>query len=115
MDGTLSRHSLTWKKDASVCVVVASGGYPGRYKMGIPIEGLDAASSGEGVIVFHAGTALEEGRIVTAGGRVLGVTALGPTVAEAIERAYRAVDKISFEGAHFRRDIGRKALQREEE
>jgi phosphoribosylamine--glycine ligase len=115
MDGTLSRHSLTWKEDASVCVVVASGGYPGRYKTGIPIEGLDDAADQEGVIVFHAGTALEEGRIVTAGGRVLGVTALGPTVAEAIERAYRAVDKISFEGAHFRRDIGRKALQREEE
>jgi phosphoribosylamine--glycine ligase len=114
MDGTLAEHTLTWKKDASVCVVLASGGYPGKYDKGLVIEGLEEAASEEGVIVFHAGTAGKDGKIVTAGGRVLGVTALGPTIRDAIDKAYRAVDKIHFEGRHFRRDIGRKALQREE-
>ena len=95
-------------------MVLASGGYPGRYDKGLVIEGLEEAASEEGVIVFHAGTAGKDGKIVTAGGRVLGVTALGPTVRAAIEKAYRAVDKIHFEGRHFRRDIGQKALQREE-
>ena len=115
MDGTLAEHSLTWKNDTSVCVVVASGGYPGKYDKGLPIDGLEEAASEEGVIVFHAGTAQKDGRIVTAGGRVLGVTALGPTVREAIEKAYRATEKIHFEGRHFRTDIGRKALNRQEE
>ncbi len=113
IDGTLAGHSLSWKKEACVCVVLASGGYPGKYEKGLPIEGLDEASSEEGVIVFHAGTARKEGKIVTAGGRVLGVTALGATVREAIEKSYRAAEKIHFEGRHFRRDIGQKALRRE--
>ncbi len=115
IDGTLAEQKLTWKKEASVCVVMASGGYPGKYDTGIAIEGLAEAGSEEGVIVFHAGTAKKEGRIVTSGGRVLGVTALGPTVKEAIEKSYRAVEKIHFEGRHFRRDIGQKALRRGEE
>jgi phosphoribosylamine--glycine ligase len=114
IDGNLGEHTLSWKKEACVCVVLASGGYPGKYETGIPIEGLDEAGRDEGVIVFHAGTAREEGRIVTAGGRVLGVTALGATVKEAIERSYRATEKIHFEGKHFRKDIGLKALKREE-
>ncbi len=114
IDGTLDRISLTWKKEASVCVVIAAGGYPGRYEKGTPIGGLEEAASEDGVMVFHAGTALENGKIVSAGGRVLGVTALGPTVREAIEKAYRAVGKISFPGSHFRKDIGMKALKREE-
>ena len=114
IDGTLDKISLTWKKEASVCVVMASGGYPGKYGNGVPIGNLDKASSEEGVIVFHAGTAASDGGIVSAGGRVLGVTALGPTVREAIEKAYRAVEKIDFPGSHFRRDIGMKALRRED-
>jgi phosphoribosylamine--glycine ligase len=113
IDGTLDQVSLTWKKEASVCVVMASGGYPGKYDNGVPIGNLDEAASEEGVIVFHAGTAAKDGGIVSAGGRVLGVTALGPTVREAIEKAYRAVEKVDFPGSHFRRDIGMKALQRE--
>jgi phosphoribosylamine--glycine ligase len=114
IDGTLDQFTLEWKKEASVCVVIASGGYPGKYSKSVPIGGLDEAAGEEGVIVFHAGTAEENGKIVSAGGRVLGVTALGPTVREAIEKAYRAVEKIDFPGCHFRRDIGMKALRRED-
>ncbi|HEX4458624.1 MAG TPA: phosphoribosylamine--glycine ligase [Polyangia bacterium] len=94
---------------ASVCVVVAAGGYPGAYRSGLPIGGLDAAGAVDGVTVFHAGTRRDDsGHIVTAGGRVLGVTALGDDVENARQRAYRAVDSIHFEGAHHRRDIGRR-------
>jgi phosphoribosylamine--glycine ligase len=112
IDGTLSGHTLDWTQDASVCVVMASGGYPGKYGKGVVITGLEEAASEDGLIVFHAGTAEKDGEIVTSGGRVLGVTALGPTVKEAIAKAYRAVEKIRFEGAHYRTDIGRKALER---
>jgi len=114
IDGTLDRITLNWKKEASVCVVVASGGYPGKCDRGVPIGNLDEAASEDGVIIFHAGTAARNGGIVSDGGRVLGVTALGPTVREAIEKAYRAVEKIDFPGSHFRRDIGMKALRRED-
>ena len=93
---------------AAVCVTLASGGYPGAYATGVPITGVDDAALLGGVEVFHAGTALREGRLVTAGGRVLGVTAVAPDVARAIERAYQAVDRIRFDGMHFRRDIGRR-------
>ncbi|HWE26515.1 MAG TPA: phosphoribosylamine--glycine ligase [Polyangia bacterium] len=94
---------------ASVCVVVAAGGYPGAYRSGLPIGGLDAAVAVDGVTIFHAGTRRDDsGHIVTAGGRVLGVTALGDDVENARQRAYRAVDSIHFEGAHHRRDIGRR-------
>ncbi len=94
---------------ASVCVVVAAGGYPGAYRSGLPIGGLDDAGAVDGVTVFHAGTRRgDDGHIVTAGGRVLGVTALGGDVEDARSRAYRAVDCIQFEGAHHRRDIGRR-------
>lgn len=113
IDGTLQGHTLNWTKDASVCVVMASGGYPGKYGKGVVIKGLEEAASEDGLVVFHAGTAEKDGEIVTNGGRVLGVTALGPTVKEAIAKAYRAVAKIEFEGAHYRTDIGRKALERE--
>jgi phosphoribosylamine--glycine ligase len=91
---------------------MASGGYPGSYEKGLLIEGLDEAESCDGVMVFHAGTAVKDSRTVTAGGRVLGVTALGPDIPSAIERAYDAVGKIRFDGMHYRKDIGAKALAR---
>lgn len=108
--GTLARHELKWKPEASVCVVMASHGYPGRYAKGKIITGLDAASQLPGTKVFHAGTAWQEGRIVTQGGRVLGVTALGRDLRAAQAAAYAAVEAIHFEGAHFRRDIAAKAV-----
>jgi phosphoribosylamine--glycine ligase len=93
---------------AGVCVTLASAGYPGRYETGVPISGIEEAESVAGVEVFHAGTARRDGRLVTAGGRVLGVTAVADDVPRAIERAYEAVARIRFEGMHFRRDIGRR-------
>jgi phosphoribosylamine--glycine ligase len=93
---------------AAVCVTLASRGYPGTYPTGLPITGVEAAESIAGVHVFHAGTARRDGRLVTAGGRVLGVTAVAADVPRAIETAYEAVGRISFEGVHFRRDIGRR-------
>jgi phosphoribosylamine--glycine ligase len=111
IDGRLSATAVDWHEDAAVCVVLASGGYPGAYPTGLPISGLEEAGREEGVVVFHAGTALRDGRIVTTGGRVLGVTARGATIRQAIDRSYRAASKISFEGMHYRRDIGQKALR----
>lgn len=110
INGTLDKIELKWKADASVCVVMASGGYPGQYEKGKPIRGLDDAAKIPGVKVFHAGTALKDGQIVTNGGRVLGVTALGKDLKTARAAAYAAVEKIHFDGAHFRRDIGLKGL-----
>jgi phosphoribosylamine--glycine ligase len=97
-----------WPPVASVCVCVASGGYPGQYATGLPIRGIEAAESRPGVHVFHAGTATREGRLVTAGGRVLGVTAVAENLEGAIATAYAAVREISFEGMHYRTDIGRR-------
>jgi phosphoribosylamine--glycine ligase len=98
---------------AAVCVVVASGGYPGRYPTGLPIDGIDEAERVPGVVVFHAGTALPDGGVVTAGGRVLGVTATADDVPAAVEAAYAAVARIRFEGMHYRRDIGRRNATQE--
>jgi phosphoribosylamine--glycine ligase len=109
--------AIRWRAEASACVVMASGGYPGPYETGREISGLDptgALPDAEGVQVFHAGTALRAGRLVTAGGRVLGVQALGHDIREAVARAYAAAARIRFDGAHFRRDIGRRALARQE-
>ncbi len=111
IDGELDRVGLEWDPRAAVCVVMASGGYPGSYRKGIEIRGLEEAAALEDVVVFHAGTRREGDRVVTAGGRVLGVTALGDDIPAAIRRAYEAVERISWEGAHYRRDIGRKALR----
>ena len=97
-----------WPTRASVCVVLASGGYPGKYGTGAAIEGVESAETAPGVTVFHAGTTLRDGRLVTAGGRVLGVTAVAGDLATAIARAYGAVGAIRFEGMHYRRDIGRR-------
>ncbi len=108
--GSLGSLALKWKPEASVCVVMASGGYPGNYPKGKIITGLDAANKLPGTKVFHAGTALKDGHIVTNGGRVLGVTALGGDLRAAQAAAYAAAECIQFEGAHFRRDIAAKAL-----
>ncbi|MBV6717348.1 phosphoribosylamine--glycine ligase [Paenibacillus chitinolyticus] len=107
LEGRLADLEIEWSEEAAVCVILASGGYPGSYPKGLPIEGLDAAG---GALVFHAGTALEEGRLVTSGGRVLGVTALGRDIADAREKAYAAADRIFFEGKQNRTDIALKAL-----
>ena len=108
--GTLAKHELKWSPLASVCVVMASGGYPGNYAKEKTISGLDAANALPHTKVFHAGTAFKDGQIVTNGGRVLGVTASGEDLKTAQAAAYAAVDKIQFEGAQFRRDIAAKAL-----
>lgn len=112
-EGDISGISLEWHDQAAVCVVMASAGYPGDYRKGDAIHGLDQAGALEDLFVFHAGTALDKERVVTSGGRVLGVTALGPTVRAAIDRAYRGVAAISWDGVHFRTDIGKKAMGRE--
>jgi len=102
--------TVRWRPEAAVCVVLASSGYPGDYEMGKPITGTEEAEALPDVTVFHAGTAVKDGPLVTAGGRVLGVTALGRDIPAAIGRAYEAVGKICFEGMHYRKDIGRRAL-----
>jgi phosphoribosylamine--glycine ligase len=104
--------TLAWSERSSVCVVMTSAGYPGRYETGRAITGVEAAAGLAGVNVFHAGTALVGGALVTAGGRVLGVQASGADVAAAVRAAYAAVERIRFDGAHYRRDIGHHALGR---
>lgn len=123
IDRKLDDRLIEWDERAAVCVVLAAGGYPGKYEKGIEIKGLDKIDQLDNVLVFHAGTRLRpeglqpergEGRgTVTAGGRVLGVTALGDSIKFAIDKAYRAVDLIKFRGMHYRRDIGKKALKHE--
>jgi phosphoribosylamine--glycine ligase len=110
-DGKLDDVTLVWDSRPAVCVVMASGGYPGSYEKGKKISGIKEAESLEDVLVFHGGTAVKDGDIVTAGGRVLGVTAMGKTIADAKTRAYEAVEKIKFDGAHYRRDIADKAIK----
>jgi len=112
-EGRLEEVEIQWRGGAALCVVMASGGYPGKYRKGVPISGLEQVEQMQGVMVFHSGTRREEGQIVTDGGRVLGVTARGDTVAEAQRRAYEAVARIHFEGAHYRTDIGWRAVARE--
>ena len=107
----LATYQASWSGDSAVCVVLASGGYPGVYEKGKPISGLDMAAEDESVRVFHSGTRRENGRILTDGGRVLGVTALAGDLSSAIISAYEAVNKIRFEGMHYRRDIGARGLQ----
>ena len=110
--GTLSECQIQWDSRAAVCVVMASKGYPGDYEKGKPISGLKEVSRMEDVFVFHAGTASKDGQMITNGGRVLGVTGLGRDIPRAIEKTYQAVKKVSWEGAHYRTDIGQKALCR---
>ncbi len=112
IDGTLDRVELDIDPRPTVCVVMASGGYPGSYAKGHPITGLEEAAALDGVEVFHAGTASDDGKVVTAGGRVLGVTAIGSDLPAAIDRAYQAVARISWQDCFYRKDIGQKALRR---
>jgi len=112
VEGRVSEGDFKWSADASVCVVMASGGYPGSYEAGKKIIGIGDADKLEGVKVFHAGTSKRDGAYYTAGGRVLGVTARAADVQSALDRAYAAVAKINFEGAHYRKDIGARALKK---
>ena len=107
IDERLDELEIEWYDGAAACVVMASGGYPVSYKKGIEILGLDEKGGVDGAVVYHAGTKYEDGKFLTNGGRVLGVTATAPTLEKALEKAYSAVDKIEFDGMHFRRDIGR--------
>lgn len=107
---TLSDLDVEWSDDACACVIMASGGYPKSYPKGIEITGLSNGQL-DGVTVYHAGTKLQDNKLVTSGGRVLGVTALGDTLENALKKSYDAVEKIHFEGAHYRRDIGKRAIE----
>jgi phosphoribosylamine---glycine ligase len=113
VEGRLDKVELRWDERAAVCVVATSSGYPGKYPTGLPISGIEDAEAMEDVRVFHSGTRYEKGQsgvVLTDGGRVLGVTAAGRTVADARRRAYQAMEKIHFEGMHYRRDIGHQAV-----
>ncbi len=110
--GGISNYEIEWDERPSVCVVMASKGYPGQYEKGKVISGLDDVLSMEDIFVFHAGTAIKDDHIITNGGRVLGVTGLGKDIKDAIERTYEAVRRISWEGVHYRTDIGKKAIKR---
>jgi phosphoribosylamine--glycine ligase len=111
VEGRLSDGDLTWSSDAAVCVVLASGGYPGEFEKGHAITGLAATAALEGVRVFHAGTQARNGEVITSGGRVLGVSARGTDLSAALDRAYAAADLIHFDGKYMRRDIGWRALK----
>jgi phosphoribosylamine--glycine ligase len=112
IEGRVSEGDFRWSADASVCVVMSSGGYPGTFEVGKKILGLEEAAQVAGVKVFHAGTTRRDGAYFTAGGRVLGVTARAADLETAVDRAYEAVAKIGFEGAHYRKDIAGRALKR---
>jgi phosphoribosylamine--glycine ligase len=109
-DGVLDMFDLRWHEEAALCVVMASEGYPGVYDKGSQIRGLETAGALDGVTVFHAGTRAEDSRVLADGGRVLGVTALQPTIAEARARAYEAVERIHWPQGFCRRDIGWRAI-----
>jgi phosphoribosylamine---glycine ligase len=110
-EGKLAEVTLKWDPRPALCVVAASGGYPGTYKKGLPISGLEKADALPDTKVFHAGTKLADGQVLTDGGRVLAVTCLGDTIAEAQRRAYQAMSLIHFEGMHYRKDIGYQAIR----
>jgi phosphoribosylamine--glycine ligase len=112
IDGKLKGKKIEWDSRPGVCVVMAAGGYPGKYEKGKEITGLAAAAALKDTVVFHAGTKLAAEKIVTSGGRVLGVTALGEGIKGAIDNAYQAVSKIRFDGMQYRKDIGKKALEK---
>jgi len=111
-DEKLHEVNLKWKEDSTVCVVISSRGYPGSYQKGDEIKGLDQFRDSKDVVVFHAGTSFEGDKIVTSGGRVLGVTAMGKDLREAKKKTYDAIEKIHFDGMHYRKDIADKALNR---
>ena len=110
IDGKLSETEILWSNKSAVTVMLASGGYPAEYKTGFEIRGIESAESDSEVVVFHAGTKISSDEIVTAGGRVLGVSATGTNLSDALQKAYKAAQKVSFEGMHYRTDIGKKSL-----
>jgi phosphoribosylamine--glycine ligase len=112
IDGRTSDGDFKWSTDSSVCVVMASGGYPGSYEAGKKIIGLEEAAKVDGVKVFHAGTSRRDGSFYTAGGRVLGVTARAAALSTAVQSAYRCVSNLGFDGAHYRKDIAARALKK---
>jgi phosphoribosylamine--glycine ligase len=112
IDGKIGRHTIKWDERAAVTVVLASGGYPGKYETEKPISGLEDAAKLDAIEIFHAGTRRANGQIMTAGGRVLAVTALGATIEAARTRAYEAVSRIHFEGCHYRRDVALSVVSR---
>lgn len=112
IDGRLAESELRWTPGASACVIASSSGYPGKYKTGLPITGLSDAARVPSVQVFHSGTALRDGQVVTSGGRVLGFTAAADSLQEALNRAYEAAALVDFDGMYFRHDIGHRALAR---
>ncbi len=112
IDNKLSSVKLEWDERSAVCIVLAAGGYPGSYKKGTEIEGLDMARNLDDLIVFHAGTKEIEGKITTSGGRVLNVVGIGKDIKSAIAQGYKGVSCIKFDGMQYRTDIGKKALKR---
>ena len=110
-DGTLAEQEIKWSKGSAVCVVLASGGYPGSYRKGYEITGLGKAKA-LNTLVFHAGTNEKDGKILTAGGRVLGIVATGGDVREAVDKAYKGVGEVRFQDMHYRKDIAHRALER---
>ena len=115
VDGRLDQVQLAWRSEPAVTVIAASKGYPGSVQTGYAITGVEEAAQTEGVTVFHAGTSLREGKLVTAGGRVLAVTAVAETLQSACDRAYAALDKIHFDGMVYRCDIAHRALKKNKE
>ena len=113
VEGRLSKIEIEWDSTPCVCVVVSSGGYPGKYETGFPIHGIDQAEKIPGVVIFHAGTSFKDGELQTSGGRVLGVTATGETIEIALNRAYKAISFIKFDDMYYRKDIGFQILKRE--
>ena len=111
IDERLGSIDIKWKNEAAACVILASGGYPKKYETSKEIHGLDDKGQHEGVIVYHAGTKLDGDKFLTSGGRVLGVTATATDLQSALDKAYDAVDNISFDKMHYRKDIGKKALE----
>jgi len=111
IDGRTSDGDFRWSPEASVCVVVASGGYPGTFEAGKKIMGMNDAAKVAGVTVFHAATAVRDSTFYTSGGRVLGITARAPDLRTAVDRAYEAVSKVGFDGMHYRKDIAARALK----
>ena len=112
IEGNLDKLLVEWDSKPTVCVAMTSKGYPGNYENGKEITGIKEAENLGDVVVFHAGTAIKDGKLVTNGGRVFGVTATGKNLKEAVDKAYKAVSLIKFEGAHYRKDIAKRAFNR---
>jgi phosphoribosylamine--glycine ligase len=110
VEGTLHKINIEWKNNTAICVVMASGGYPGKYQKGKVISGLERLERMKDVMAFHAGTKLQDNKIITSGGRVLGITAWDETISKAKERAYKGAKEIYFEDMYYRKDIAAKAI-----